>query len=115
MAKVVMTWTRQDISQDWIMGNIRNPIFNEAEKQVLASTRDIHTSLPGFVSETVDTSNPQLFVFSVEFDTLSNAENALDLIVNPPIGSNLYIRKQLMLNKRAQVGVDYQFNAEVVQ
>lgn len=117
MAQVVMTWTRDDTTKDWVVAtpeNIRDGIFTPTEINILTETREVYTSIPGFISVVNETPDANTFVARLEFDTLENAQSAYNLFLNPPVNSLFYIRRQLMLLKRGEMGVDYQFNVEVV-
>lgn len=114
MAKVVLRWMREDDSKEWIVANVASPIFSKTEKQILHLTKDCFNFLPGFIKETVDNSHPNSYVLNIEFDTIDNAQNALAFIMNPPLESKLYIKKQLISKKRETAGVNYQFSTEVL-
>lgn len=117
MAQVVIKWTRKDTTKDWVMAtpeNIRNGMFSQAEIGILTQTREVYTSLPGFMSVTNETPDANTFVTRLQFDTLEDAQSANDLFLNPPVNSSFYLRRQLMLLKRNQMGVNYQFNLEVI-
>lgn len=117
MSKVVMTWTRDDASKDWVMANRetiqKGGIFSTLEMSVLLETRDAVVTLPGYVSSTYVFPDEFTCVFNIEFDTPQAAESAYAVLSNPPTDSLFYKRQLLMSLKRQQLGLNYQYKIEL--
>ena len=116
MAKVIMSWTRDDISKDWLIPNrqtIDTGVFTKEEADILFQTKDVYASLPGYVTSALEFLNDYTYTFTIEFDTQQAAESAYDTIKNPVVNSPFYLRQQLMNLKRNQLGLNYTFAIEL--
>lgn len=118
MAQVVMTWTREDTSKQWILINrqsIDTGIFTPEEAEYFYLTRNFYSSLPGYVSLNSSYVNDNTFKVTIEFDTIENAQSALALLQNPPEGSVFQIRKKIIADKLTQNNMEqYGFTVELM-
>lgn len=109
MAQVVMTWTRQDTSNQWILINresIDRGVFTPQEAEYLYLTRNFYSSLPGYVSLSSNYVDDNTFRVIIEFDTLENAQSAFNLLQNPAEGSVFQIRKKIISDKLTQNNIE---------
>ena len=116
MAKVVMTWKRDDSSKYWVLPNtktISKGVFSLEESNYLLETKDIYESLPGYVASSVVFLDEYTYTFSIEFDTQQSAQSAYDILSDPPVDSAFYIRRQIVDLKRKQLGFNYTFTIEL--
>ena len=93
MAKVLMTWTRDDTSKDWVIPNketIDKGIFSKEEIDVIVNTRNAYSYLPGYVTSSTDFIDDYSYTFTLEFDTDYKLDknkyktNAPDLVIISP-------------------------------
>jgi hypothetical protein len=117
MPKVVITWTRDDASKDWLLSDrktIEKGFFTPEEASILAASKDAHSTLPGYVTSSVNFLDDYNYNFTIEFDTQQSAENAYNLLANPPVDSIFYLLKNLMIRKREQLGLNYEHKIELL-
>lgn len=118
MAQVIMTWTREDTSKQWILINresIDTGIFTPQEAEYFYLTRNFYSSLPGYVSLTSSYVDNKTFKVIIEFDTVENAQSAFNLLQNPAEGSVFQIRKKIISDKLAENNMEqYGFTLELV-
>ena len=112
MAKVVISLTRDDISKKWFipgkppLGAISS-VFTSEETDTLKETKNVYTSLPGYVSSYLTFVDDYKYTFTIEFDTQQNAESAFNILNNPLPNSPFFIIQDLINKKRQELNLNY--------
>jgi hypothetical protein len=105
MTKLLITHTRDDTTKPWIIVNqqtTHSDMFTPQEIDVLISTKTVIDSLPGYLGSTESFPDDNTYVIEMKFDTLTNAQNAKQIIDNPPENSLWTLRRLLLKNKRTE-------------
>lgn len=119
MVKLLLTHTRNDIRKPWVIVNAEtthSDMFTAQEINILISTKSAIDSLPGYLSSSGSFPDDNTYVIEMQFDTLVNAQNAKQVIDNPPENSLWELRRLLLRNKRMEIlGEPYTVETSIVE
>lgn len=119
MTKLLITHTRDDTTKPWIIVNqqtTHSDMFTPQEINVLISTKFAIDSLVGYLGSTESFPDDNTYVIEMKFDTLTNAQNAKQIIDNPPENSLWQLRILLLKNKRIEVlGKSYTVSTNIIE
>lgn len=119
MTKLLITHTRDDTTKPWIIVNpqtTHSDMFTPEEINLLISTKTAIDSLVGYLGSTESFPDDNTYVIEMQFDTLANAQNAKQIIDNPPENSLWTLRRLLLKNKRTEtLGKSYIVSTNIVE
>jgi hypothetical protein len=115
MATLTITITKGAESQPWIRFNSPTDVssmFTQDEiNSILIPNRDYIRNLPGWQNSTVSDINVLTMMIIHTFDTIENANSALQLLESPAPGTPPYTMRQFINEKKTQLGVTYNYNS----
>ena len=112
MAKYICTMTKNSEDQIWInlsdQSFLSNNFSNTEVTTILIPYRDFVHALPGFESTTRNLVDSLNMEFITTFDTMDNANNAMQQLVPPFTPDSIQDKLQkLMIEKRNDLNVNY--------
>jgi hypothetical protein len=113
MGTLIITIRRADTTKPWIVGppwvtGVKSKIFSFEETLVLNNAAQAIEYLPGFLSMNPEVISDNELKLTLMFETLEDAEAAIDLIKNPVSGSILDQRLTILRAKRQEYSAQYE-------